>query len=100
LFKDIPFQHILLKLAVDGILLVVDAFQGNVKYRVKSRTFQLNTDIATVAGGMTSQLQVLYVVVHISFEAHLHCVNGGMFAVWKLFTDSNKENRETVGYIG
>jgi hypothetical protein len=45
-------------------MLAVDAFQGHVTGKVKSQASQLNKEPMVISGSMTSQLQVLDVVVN------------------------------------
>jgi hypothetical protein len=58
-------------------MLVWDAFKGHLTEKVKSVASNLlNTDLVIIPGGMTSQLQVLDVVVNKSFKDWLRCLYG------------------------
>jgi hypothetical protein len=53
-------------------MLVLDAFKGHLTEKVKTvASNQLNTDLVIIPGGMTSQLQVLHVVVNKPFKDQL-----------------------------
>jgi hypothetical protein len=50
-------------------MLVLDSFKGHLTEKVKTVASNLlNTDLVIIPGGMTSQLQVLDVVVNIPFK--------------------------------
>jgi hypothetical protein len=52
-------------------MLVLDAFRGHLTQQVKEEMRKGNTDVLVIPGGMTSQLQVLDVVVNKPFKDHL-----------------------------
>lgn len=52
-------------------MLVLDAFKGHLTPDVKSKTASLKSDLVVIPGGLTSQLQVLDVVVNKPFKDHL-----------------------------
>lgn len=52
-------------------MLVLDAFKGHLTDSVKKQIASLHSDLVTIPGGMTSQLQVLDVVVNKPFKDHL-----------------------------
>jgi hypothetical protein len=55
--------------------MVLDAFKGHTKEKVKTvMSNLLNTDLVIIPGGMTSQLQVLDVVVKKPLKDRLHCL--------------------------
>jgi hypothetical protein len=55
----------------------LDAFKGHLTEKVKTVASNLlNTDLVITAGGMTSQLQVLDVIVNKPFRDRLHCLYG------------------------
>jgi hypothetical protein len=45
-------------------MLVLDAFKGHLTQQVKEEMRKANTDLVMIPGGMTSQLQVLDVIVN------------------------------------
>jgi hypothetical protein len=56
-------------------MLVLDAFRGHLTEKVKTvASNQLNTDLVIIPGGMTSQLQVLDVVVNKPLKDRLRCL--------------------------
>ncbi|KAJ8367215.1 hypothetical protein AAFF_G00324280 [Aldrovandia affinis] len=52
-------------------MLVLDAFRGHLTEPVKKQVKAMNGDLVIIPGGMTSQLQVLDVVVNKPFKDHL-----------------------------
>jgi hypothetical protein len=52
-------------------ILVLDAFKGHLIPEVRSAIHALNTDLVVIPGGMTSQFQVLDVIVNKPFKDHL-----------------------------
>lgn len=52
-------------------MLVLDSFKGHLTADVKEEITKNNTDLVVIPGGMTSQLQVLDVVVNKPFKDHL-----------------------------
>jgi hypothetical protein len=54
-------------------MLVLDAFKGHLTPEVKATITggSINTDLVVIPGGVTSQLQVLDVVVNKPFKDHL-----------------------------
>ncbi|KAK0141224.1 Pogo transposable element with KRAB domain [Merluccius polli] len=52
-------------------MLVLDAFRGHLTEPVKSQVRAMNGDLVIIPGGMTSQLQVLDVVVNKPFKDNL-----------------------------
>jgi hypothetical protein len=50
---------------------VVDSFKGHLTQQVKEEMRKANTDLVMIAGGMTSQLQVLDVAINKPFKDHL-----------------------------
>lgn len=52
-------------------MLVLDAFRGHLTPDIKGTIRDMNTDLVIIPGGMTSQLQVLDVVVNKPFKDHL-----------------------------
>uniref|UniRef100_A0A8D0DA03 HTH CENPB-type domain-containing protein n=1 Tax=Sander lucioperca TaxID=283035 RepID=A0A8D0DA03_SANLU len=52
-------------------MLVLDAFRGHLMEPVKTQLRKMNGDLVIIPGGMTSQLQVLDVVVNKSFKDNL-----------------------------
>ncbi|KAM3597912.1 uncharacterized protein V6R79_011098 [Siganus canaliculatus] len=61
----------------------MDAFHGNLTEPVKKRLRSMNGDIVIIPGGMTSQLQVLDVVVNKPFKDNLR----KRYTEWLLSTD-------------
>jgi hypothetical protein len=56
---------------------VLDAFRGHLTEKVKTVASNLlNTDLVIIPGGMTSQLQVLDVVVNRPLKDRLRCLYG------------------------
>uniref|UniRef100_A0A1A8L7P5 DDE-1 domain-containing protein n=1 Tax=Nothobranchius pienaari TaxID=704102 RepID=A0A1A8L7P5_9TELE len=52
-------------------MLIMDAFHGHLTDAVKTQVRKMNSDLVIIPGGMTSQLQVLDVVVNMSFKDNL-----------------------------
>lgn len=52
-------------------MLVLDAFRGHLTEQVKAQVQKMNGDLVIIPGGMTSQLQVLDVVVNKPFKDNL-----------------------------
>jgi hypothetical protein len=52
-------------------MLVLDSFKGHLTQQVEEEMRKANTDLVVIPGGMTSQLQVLYVVINKPFRNHL-----------------------------
>jgi hypothetical protein len=58
-------------------MLVLDAFKGHLTEKVKTVASNLlNTDLVIIPEGMTSQLQVLDVVINKPFKDRLRCLYG------------------------
>jgi hypothetical protein len=71
--------------------LVLDAFKGNLTEKVKTVASNLlNMDLVIIPGFMTSQLQVLDVVVNKPFKDRLHCLYGD----WLL--SGNRKHEKTI----
>jgi hypothetical protein len=56
-------------------MLVLDSFKKHLTQQVKEEMRKANTDLIMIPGGMTSQLQVLDVVVNKPFKDHLRQLN-------------------------
>ena len=72
-------------------MLVLDAFKGHLTTKVKTKIASLKSDLVVIPGGMTSQLQVLDVVVNKPFKDHLR----SQYSQWLIagnhsFTPSGK----------
>jgi hypothetical protein len=52
-------------------MLVSDAFKGHLTQEVKEEIRKPYTDLVLIPGGMTSQVQVLHVVINMPFKDHL-----------------------------
>ena len=52
-------------------MLVLDAFRGHLTEPIKSQVRAMNGDLVIIPGGMTSQLQVLDIVVNKPFKDNL-----------------------------
>jgi hypothetical protein len=68
-----------------GGMLVLDAFKGRLSPEIKATITDgsINTDLVVIPGGMTSQLQVLDVVVNRPFKDHLK----QLYSEWLLSGD-------------
>ena len=64
-------------------MLILDAFKGHLTELVKEKVRKLNCDLVIIPGGMTSQLQVLDVVVNKPFKTYLK----GNYTNWLLAND-------------
>jgi hypothetical protein len=53
-------------------MLVLDAFKRHLTQEVKGEMRKVHTDLIVISGGMTSQLQVLNMVVSKPFKDQLH----------------------------
>jgi hypothetical protein len=73
-------------------MLVLDAFKGHLPPEVKSMIHAMNTDLVVVPGGMTSQLQVLDVVVNKPFKDHLK----QLYSEWLLAGDHSLTPAEKI----
>ena len=49
-------------------MLVLDSFRGHLTKEVKDVIAKCNIDLVVIPGGMTSQLQAMYVVVNKQFK--------------------------------
>ena len=52
-------------------MLILDSFRGHITEKIRKQISEMNTDLVVIPGGMTSQLQVLDVVVNKPFKDHL-----------------------------
>jgi hypothetical protein len=64
-------------------MLVLNAFKGHLTPEVKFANHAMNTDLMVIPGGMTTQLQVLDVVVNKPFKDHLN----QLYSEWLLAGD-------------
>jgi hypothetical protein len=64
-------------------MLVLDAFKGHLTPELRSVIHAMNTDLVVIPGGITSQLQVLEVVVNKPFKDHLK----QLYSEWPLAGD-------------
>ncbi|KAK0153232.1 Pogo transposable element with KRAB domain [Merluccius polli] len=76
-------------------MLVLDAFRGHLTEPVKSQVRAMNGDLVIIPGGMTSQLQVLDVVVNKPFKDNLR-KKYRVAPVWQPRTHTDRENPEAV----
>ncbi|KAJ8386439.1 hypothetical protein AAFF_G00170360 [Aldrovandia affinis] len=65
-------------------MLVLDAFRGHLTEPVKKQVKAMNGDLVIIPGGMTSQLQVLDVVVNKPFKDHLDQGSFKRYTEWLL----------------
>jgi hypothetical protein len=82
-------------------MLVLDSFKGHLIQQVKEEMIKANTDLVVIPGGMTSQLQVLDVVVNKPFKDHLR----RLYSDWLLegnhaLTPGRKLNKPSVTMLG
>jgi hypothetical protein len=57
-------------------MMLSDSFKGQLREKLKTVASDLlNTDLVIIPGGMTSQLQVLHMVVKKPFKDSLYCLN-------------------------
>ena len=52
-------------------MLILDAFYSHATEKIKKQVAEMNTDLVIIPGGMTSQLQVLDVVINKPFRVYL-----------------------------
>lgn len=82
-------------------MLVLDAFKGHLTPQVKKEINNSNTDLVVIPGGMTSQLQVLDVMVNKPFKDHLK----QLYTNWLLggghaLTPTGKLKKPSIALLG
>lgn len=78
-------------------MLVLDAFRGHTTVDVKRQIQNLKTDLVIIPGGMTSQLQVLDVVVNKPFKDKLRsCYTNWMLEADHALTPTGKIRKPSV----
>lgn len=82
-------------------MLILDSFRGHTTDDVKNKLKSMHSDMVTIPGGMTSQLQVLDVCVNKPFKDHLRC----LYSEWLIsgncpLTPAGKIKKPSVGQLG
>jgi hypothetical protein len=82
-------------------MLVSDSFKGHLTQKIKEEMRKANTDLVMTPGGMTSQLQVLDVVINKPFKDHLR----QLYNDWRLegnhaLTPGGKLKKPSVTMLG
>lgn len=81
-------------------MLVLDAFRGHLTEQVKTNVRDNNTDLVIIPGGMTSQLQVLDVVVNKPFKDKLRgCYTEWLLAGQHALTPTGKIKKPCVSLL-
>lgn len=82
-------------------MLVLDAFRGHLTEPVKAQLENFNTDLVIIPGGMTSQLQVLDVVVNKPFKDQLRKhYNDWLLSGNHQLTPTGKIRKPSVALLG
>jgi len=82
-------------------MLVLDAFKRHLTQEVKGEMRKVNTDLIVIPGGMTSQLQVLDVVVNKPFKDHLQQLyNDWLLKGNRALTPGGKLKKPSVTVLG
>lgn len=81
-------------------MLALDAFRGHLTPQVKKEVEAMNTDLVIIPGGMTSQLQVLDVVVNKPFKDHMRKKYEWMLSGNHQFTPTGKLKKPSVADLG
>jgi hypothetical protein len=82
-------------------MLVLDSFKGHLTQQVKEEMRKANTDLIVIHCGMTSQLQVLDVVVNKPFKDHLrHLYNDWLLEGNHALTPGGKLKKPSVTMFG
>ena len=82
-------------------MLVLDSFKGHLTQEVKEEVKKANTDLVVIPGGMSSQLQVLDVVVNKPFKDHLRQLyNDWLLEGYHALTPSGKLKKPSVALLG